>query len=235
MPTVPLGLDRARVRHESIPFSRVVHSRPPNSARVAVGVRSHAGRPGTIPRAAPSELGSRRGSHEPWSTHDRRRLSPPHGAREASASVGQCVACCRPYGLPRSPAAEPSGSLALLGCPSLVVCDPCWHLAGGRRGVAARVLDVDEASAATDAATAVAPVLVFDPAVAALLEDAGRYDELHPIDRILVESGVRWALVRRIVVPSRMKLAGDVLCRVPQLLLVRRTRRTCGSTRSRSG
>ena len=141
--------------------------------------------------------------------------SRPQTAAPASLGVrGQCVACCRPYGLPRSPAAEPPGSLTLLACPPLVVCDPCWHLAGGRRGVADRLLDVDEASASDDAA-ALAPVLVFDPAVAALLEAAGRYDELHPIDRLLVESGVRWALVRRIVVPSRMKLAGDVLCRVP--------------------
>lgn len=57
------------------------------------------------------------------------------------------------------------------------------------------------------------PALVFDPAVDALLAAAAEYDLLHPIDRLLVESGVRWAVLRHIAVPARMQLAGEVMRR----------------------
>lgn len=114
-----------------------------------------------------------------------------------------CVACGRPYGRPRSPAPDPDTAQGgLLECLDLVVCDQCWHLAGGTAGVAARL------DAAGDTLT---PLLVLPPDVEALLAGAADYDALHPLDRLLVSSGVRWAVLRHIAVPARMTLAGWVL------------------------
>lgn len=93
---------------------------------------------------------------------------------------------------------------ALWDCAELVVCDQCWHLAGGTAAIASRLVDDGEA---------VEPGLVFDPVVEAVLASAAEYDELHPIDRLLVESGVRWEVLRHIAVPARMQLAGAVLRR----------------------
>lgn len=92
----------------------------------------------------------------------------------------------------------------LLECIDLVVCDQCWHLAGGTAGVVARL------DAAGDA---LAPLLVLPPDVETLLAGAADYDALHPLDRLLVSSGVRWAVLRHIAVPARMTLAGSVLRR----------------------
>jgi hypothetical protein len=113
------------------------------------------------------------------------------------------VACCRPYGrrrAPRIPADVTEG--ALIDCADLVVCDQCWHVAGGTAAITTRL-----------AGAAMEPALVFDPAVDALLSAAAEYDQLHPIDRLLVESGVRWQVLRHIAVPARMQLAGQVLRR----------------------
>lgn len=93
---------------------------------------------------------------------------------------------------------------ALWDCAELVVCDQCWHLAGGTAAIASRLVDHGEA---------VEPALVFDPVVEAVLASAAEYDELHPIDRLLVESGVRWEVLRHIAVPARMQLASAVLHR----------------------
>jgi hypothetical protein len=90
---------------------------------------------------------------------------------------------------------------ALWDCAELVVCDQCWHLAGGTAAIASRLVDDGEAADPE-------PALLFDPVVEAVLASAAEYDELHPIDRLLVESGVRWEVLRHIAVPARMQLAG---------------------------
>ncbi|MDN5932525.1 MAG: helix-turn-helix domain-containing protein, partial [Pseudonocardia sp.] len=113
------------------------------------------------------------------------------------------MACGRRYGRRRSPSVE---GAALWDCAELVVCDQCWHLAGGTAAITSRLVADGEA---------VAPELVFDPVVEAVLAAAAEYDELHPIDRLLVESGVRWEVLRHIAVPARMQLAGTVLRRPP--------------------
>lgn len=95
---------------------------------------------------------------------------------------------------------------ALWDCAELVVCDQCWHLAGGTAAIASRLVDDGEAADPD-------PALLFDPVVEAVLASAAEYDELHPIDRLLVESGVRWEVLRHIAVPARMQLAGAVLRR----------------------
>lgn len=118
-----------------------------------------------------------------------------------AAQRPECVACGRPYGRPRSP--QVSGD-ALLDCAELVVCDQCWHTAGGTDAVQAR-LDGDQ----------LAPVLEFPPEVEALLAGADEYDLLHPVDRFLVESGIRWAVLRHIAVPARCDLVRWVLERTP--------------------
>lgn len=121
----------------------------------------------------------------------------------AAARKPACVSCGRQYGRPRSPAVEPdSAQDGLLRCLDLVVCDQCWHLAGGSAGIAAR-LDT--------AGDALEPLLVLPPDVETLLAGAAEYDVLHPLDRLLVDSGVRWAVLRHIAVPARMTLAGWVL------------------------
>ncbi|GAB3161870.1 hypothetical protein GCM10027258_79700 [Amycolatopsis stemonae] len=113
-----------------------------------------------------------------------------------------CLACGRPFGRLRAPLVPGDG---LLDCAELIVCDQCWHLAGGTAAVHAKV-------AATESGQ-LEPILVFDPAIEAVLAAADEYDQLHPIDRLLVESGVRWAVLRHIAVPARMRLAGEILRR----------------------
>jgi biotin operon repressor len=127
--------------------------------------------------------------------------SAPAGVRVAQRL--ECVACCRPYGRRRAPRipGDAAGG-ALIDCAELVVCDQCWHVAGGTAAITTRL-----------AGAGMEPALVFDPAVDALLQAAAEYDQLHPIDRLLVESGVRWSVLRHIAVPARMQLAGEVLRR----------------------
>ena len=128
------------------------------------------------------------------------------GPSAVAAERGECVACGRGYGRLRVPAGhggEPANAeVGLWGCGELVVCDQCWHLAGGTAGVAARL------DAAGDA---LEPVLVLAPEIEALLAEAADFDLLHPLDRLLVDSGVRWAVLRHIAVPARMTLAGWVM------------------------
>ncbi|WP_410570530.1 hypothetical protein [Amycolatopsis sp. cmx-4-61] len=113
-----------------------------------------------------------------------------------------CLACCRPFGRLRAPLVPGDG---LLDCVELIVCDQCWHLAGGTAAIHTR--------AAANADGQLKPILVFDPAIEAVLAAADEYDQLHPIDRLLVESGVRWATLRHIAVPARMRLAAEILRR----------------------
>ncbi len=123
---------------------------------------------------------------------------------------GDCAACGRPYGRRRAPRGVPEGSadgaLALLECAELVVCDQCWYFQG-RASLDAEVVDVDGADA-------IALQWTFPPQVSAALAAVDRYDALHPLDRRLVESGVRWSVLRHVALPARMKLAGEVLCSV---------------------
>lgn len=133
-----------------------------------------------------------------------RRTAPPAPV----AARGECAGCGRGYGRRRSPSVQ---GQALWECAKLVVCDQCWHLAGGTAAITTRL--AGETGEAGTAGGAMEPALVFDPAVEALLVAAAEYDELHPIDRLLVESGVRWAVLRHIAVPARMQLAGQVLRR----------------------
>lgn len=53
------------------------------------------------------------------------------------------------------------------------------------------------------------------PEFEALLAEAGEYDQRHPIDRCLIEAGVRWETLRHIAVPARCDLVRWVLERVP--------------------
>lgn len=118
-----------------------------------------------------------------------------------------CVACGRSYGRLRVPAGGGDESEAgLWGCAELIVCDQCWHLAGGATGVRTRLDVVDGA---------VEPLLVLPPDVEAVLAGAADHDLLHPLDRLLTDSGVRWAVLRHIAVPARMTLAGWVLRSTP--------------------
>ena len=116
-----------------------------------------------------------------------------------------CVACGRPYGRQRAPRTDTdTAQTTLLDCTALVVCDQCWHLAGNTNTVTARL---------THSPTE--PALQFDPAIEALLLAANDYDQLHPLDRLIVESGVRWAVLRHIAVPARMQLAAWIAQRHP--------------------
>lgn len=126
------------------------------------------------------------------------------GEMASAARRPDCVACSRPYGRRRSPLIVGEG---LLGCDALVVCDQCWHLAGGTAAV--------RATFATHAERGeqLRPLLVFDPAVDALFARADGPDTLHPCDRLLVESGIRWIVLRHIAVPARIELARRVLDR----------------------
>jgi hypothetical protein len=103
------------------------------------------------------------------------------------------VLCQRPYGRRRP--------YAVAGEP-LVVCDQCWRLAGGAAAVQQRL-----------AAGAGTPALALEPAAASLLEHGQAVDELHPVDRILVDSGVRWAVLRQVVPAARVDLALTVAAR----------------------
>lgn len=76
----------------------------------------------------------------------------------------------------------------------LVVCDQCWQLAGAATAVRAKLADIGGDGERLE------PLLVFDPAVETLLAGPEKHDLLHPVDRLLVESGVRWMALRHIAV-----------------------------------
>ncbi|GAA2822666.1 hypothetical protein GCM10010470_67080 [Saccharopolyspora taberi] len=88
------------------------------------------------------------------------------------------------------------------GGDELFVCDLCWRLAGGREAIEARA-----------AGEQPVPLLELDPAAEAVLA-AAEYDQLHPLDRLLTQAGVRWAVLRFIVPTARVDLASKVLTRV---------------------
>ncbi|MGH3587786.1 MAG: hypothetical protein ACRDQ0_15840, partial [Pseudonocardia sp.] len=135
-------------------------------------------------------------------------------APEASQATGRppCVSCCRPYGRSRTPLL---GGDTLLGCEEplgfgeFVVCDQCWRLAGGRSAVVAALLGHAERDRSPG------PPLRFAPDIEALFARARHQDLLHPVDRLLVDSGIRWVVLRHIAVPARIDLAHRVLQRRP--------------------
>lgn len=139
-------------------------------------------------------------------------MTPPCSAANTDMSTSQapsrrppCVACTRPYGRRRAPLVI---GQALLGCDELDVCDQCWHLAGGAVAIRAQLVRHNQLG------EQLTPLLVFDPQVETLFAAASDYDALHPSDRLLVESGIRWIVLRHIAVPARIELARRVLERV---------------------
>lgn len=87
----------------------------------------------------------------------------------------------------------------------LTVCDRCWRAAGGEDAV---VTTIDHDGHLTVELEGSAE---FEALVAAV-ED---YDARHPIDRCLIEAGIRWETLRWIAVPARCDLVRYVLERVP--------------------
>src|SRR6201999_1851890 len=111
--------------------------------------------------------------------------------RIAAAQRPTCVSCERPYGRRRPQMVD--------GEP-LIVSDQCWRLAGGAAAVERRL-----------AAATPEPALVVDPAAELVLaRDAGASD-LHPLDRMLVESGLRWTVLRQVIPAARVDLALQVV------------------------
>lgn len=106
-----------------------------------------------------------------------------------------CVSCTRPQGRRRPQLVDE--------CDELFVCDLCWHLAGGREAIEARA-----------AGEKPVPLLEVAPEAEALVA-AADCDRLHPIDRLLVESGIRWTMLRHIVPAARADLAVKVVTRTP--------------------
>lgn len=110
--------------------------------------------------------------------------------------------CRRAPGRARSP--RPAGD-GLIVSVELIVCDRCWHTAGGPDAVQA-VLDEDGQLVLTLEGSD-----EFEALVAAVEE----YDQRHPIDRFLIEAGIRWETLRLIAVLARCDLVRWVLERVP--------------------
>ncbi|MFI5614703.1 hypothetical protein [Amycolatopsis sp. NPDC051903] len=119
-----------------------------------------------------------------------------------AAQSGNCVKCRRAPGRPRSPQ-TPGDSL--IQSNELVVCDRCWFAAGGEDAVLAELGQHGEL------------VLTLDGGAEfeALLAESAEYDRRHPIDRCLIEAGIRWETLRQIAVPARCDLVRWVLERVP--------------------
>lgn len=122
--------------------------------------------------------------------------------RVSPVQRGNCCKCHRAPGRPRSPQTAGDG---LLPVNQLVVCDRCWHAAGGEDAV---VTTIDEDGHLTVDLEGSAE---FEALVAAVEE----YDARHPIDRLLIEAGIRWETLRWIAVPARCDLVRYVLERVP--------------------
>lgn len=88
------------------------------------------------------------------------------------------------------------------------ICDQCWHLSGGAEKILARAKAMAEG-------TSEVPVLTMDPWSEALIAGAaGNTDLLHPHDRLVVENGVRWSTLRKIIPRDRLRLAAMVAERV---------------------
>lgn len=118
------------------------------------------------------------------------------------AQGGNCSKCHRAPGRARSPQTLGDG---LLPVNELIVCDRCWRAAGGEYAV---VTTIDEDGHLT---VELAGSAEFEALVAAVEE----YDARHPIDRCLIEAGIRWETLRWIAVPARCDLVRYVLERVP--------------------
>jgi hypothetical protein len=112
------------------------------------------------------------------------------------------VKCRRAPGRARSP--RPAGD-GLIASAELIVCDRCWHTSGG----------VDAVQAALDEDGELVLTLEGSPEFEALLAAVDAYDHRHPIDRFLIEAGIRWEKLRQIAVPARCDLVRWVLERVP--------------------
>ena len=110
--------------------------------------------------------------------------------------------CRRAPGRARSP--RPAGD-GLIASAELIVCDRCWHTAGG----------VDAVAAALDEDGRLVLTLEGASEFEAMLAAADAYDQRHPIDRFLIESGIRWETLRQIAVPARCDLVRWALDRVP--------------------
>lgn len=110
--------------------------------------------------------------------------------------------CRRAPGRARLP--RPTGD-GLIAAAELIVCDRCWHTAGGVDAVQA-VLEEDGELVLT---------LEGSAEFEALVTAAEEYDQRHPIDRFLIEAGIRWETLRLIAVPARCDLVRWVLERVP--------------------
>jgi hypothetical protein len=113
----------------------------------------------------------------------------------AAAQRPDCISCLRPYGRRRKQQLD--------GEP-LVLCDQCWRLAGGAAAIERKL-------AAGDGQ----PLVVLDPAAEALIAGGVEYDNLHPLDRVLVEAGVRWTVLRHVIPAARIDLAVEIASRTP--------------------
>lgn len=81
------------------------------------------------------------------------------------------------------------------------MCDRCWHAAGGEDAV---VTTIDEHGHLT-------VTLEGSPEFEQLVAEVELYDRRHPVDRCLIENGVRWETLRHIAVPARCDLVRCVL------------------------
>lgn len=118
------------------------------------------------------------------------------------AQPGNCSKCHRAPGRARSPQTLGDG---LLPVNELVVCDRCWRAAGGEDAV---VTTIDEHGHLT-------VDLEGSAEFEALVAEVEEYDARHPIDRCLIENGIRWTTLRHIAVPARCDLVRCVLERIP--------------------
>lgn len=110
--------------------------------------------------------------------------------------------CRRAPGRSRAP--QVPGDGLLLGN-ELVVCERCWLTAGGADSVHA---EFDEDGQLTLTVNG-------GPEFEVLIAAADEYDQRHPIDRCLIEAGIRWETLRHIAVPARCDLVRWVLERAP--------------------
>jgi hypothetical protein len=99
------------------------------------------------------------------------------------------------------------------------MCDQCWRMLGGTAAITAKLealaADCDGDVAKMLEQLTKQPLFVLDPAAEALLCSVTEYDHLHPLDRILVESGIRWTLLRHVVPAARIDLALRITDRTP--------------------
>lgn len=115
---------------------------------------------------------------------------------QLAVSAGQCLKCGRP-GRQRPTLVE--------SFPRPVACDLCWHSCGGAEGLAAVV-----AGEVPDPFPARSPVEELRQ-----VDDGLRWDDLHPVDQFLIESGIGWGQLRWVPRPARVALALNLKTRRP--------------------